>query len=108
MSFVELFELSLLAAPVGVVLAIVAGFWFRSGWPILIALVAAPIGGFLGRWAWEWLAYKPPGVGFGSEFEGYDWVMGFASVTLLVGALLGSALAAYRSGRFRRVRPERG
>ena len=93
---VELFEFSLLAAPVGVLLAIVAAVKFRSGWSLLTALPGGLIGGLLGRLAWEWFATKAVGVDFGSEFEGYDWVAGSASVGLLIGALLGSALAAKR------------
>jgi hypothetical protein len=93
---VELFEFSLLAAPAGVVLAIVAAVRFRSGWSILAALLGGPIGWLIGRVAWEWFATKSEGFDFGSEFEGYDWVIGFASVGVLVGALLGSALAAKR------------
>jgi hypothetical protein len=51
----------------------------------------------VGRFAWEWFADRPPGFDFGSEFEGYDWVIGFASVAALVGALLGVWLSARRS-----------
>jgi hypothetical protein len=94
---VELFEYSLLAAPAGVVLAIVAAIRFRSGWPLLMAPLGGLIGGLLGRVAWEWFATKQVGFDFGSEFEGYDWVIGFASVGVLVGAVLGSALAAKRA-----------
>jgi hypothetical protein len=93
---VELFDVSLLAAPAGVVFAIVAAVRFRSGWPFLIAPLGGLIGGLLGRLAWEWFAHKAAGVGFGSEFEGYDWIIGFVSVGVLVGAALGSALAAKR------------
>ena len=90
----ELFECSLFAAPAGVMLAIVGAIRFRSGWPLLVAPLGGLSGGFLGRWAWEWFATKQIGFDFGSEFEGYDWVIGFASVGVLVGAALGSALAA--------------
>ena len=92
----ELFEYSLLAAPAGVGLAIVAAIRFRSGWPLLVAPLGGLMGGFLGRWAWEWFTTKQVGFDFGSEFEGYDWVIGFASVGVLVGAMFGSALAAKR------------
>ena len=95
----ELFDFSLLAVPVGVVLAIVAAVWFRSGWSLLTALLGALIGWLLGRVAWEWFANKPVGVGFGSEFEGYDWVAGTAALGLLIGAVLGSVLAAKRGQR---------
>jgi hypothetical protein len=37
----------------------------------------------------EWFADPPIGFEFGSEFEGYDWVAGFASVGGLIGALAG-------------------
>lgn len=95
----ELFEVSLVGAPAGVVVAVVAAVWFRSGWPLLMAPLGGVIGGFLGRVAWEWFATKVVGFDFGSEFEGYDWVMGFASVGVLAGAVLGSALAAWRARR---------
>ena len=95
----ELFEYSLLAAPAGILLAIVAAMRFRSGWSLLTALLGVPIGGLLGRLAWEWFATKAVGFDLGSEFEGYDWVAGSASVGLLVGAMLGSALAAKRRRR---------
>jgi hypothetical protein len=96
---VELFEFSLLAAPVGVLLAIVEAVKFRSGLSLLTALLGGVIGGLLGRLAWEWFATKAVGVDFGSEFEGYDWVLGSASVGLLIAAVLGSALAARRQRR---------
>ena len=99
MSVVELFDVSLLAAPAGVVLAIVAALSFRSGWSLLTALFGGLIGGFLGRLAWELFANKAVGFDFGSEFEGFDWVAGFASVGVLVGAVSGSAIAAYRRRR---------
>jgi hypothetical protein len=52
----------------------------------------------------EWFANKAVGIDFGSEFEGYDWVIGIASVGVLFGAVLGSGLAAMR----RRLRMRRG
>jgi hypothetical protein len=58
----ELFEFSLLAAPTGVLLAVVAAVRFRSGWSILAALLRGLMGGFFGRWAWEWFA--PKSIGF--------------------------------------------
>jgi hypothetical protein len=96
---VELFTISLFAAPVGVFLAVVAAVRFRSGWSILAALLGGPMGWLIGRLAWEWFAPKSEGFDFGSEFEGYDWVIGFASVGVLIGAVLGSALAAKRGRR---------
>jgi hypothetical protein len=96
---VELFEFSLFAAPAGVLLAVVAAVRFRSGWPLLTALLGGLIGWFVGRLAWEWFATKNLGFDFGSEFEGYDWVAGYASVGVLVGAVLGSAWAATRRRR---------
>ena len=56
--------------------------WLPSG--------AGPAGSSV---AWrEWFATKQVGFEFGSEFEGYDWVAGFASVGVLVGAVLGLAV----------------
>ena len=95
----DLYDVSLYAAPAGVVVAIVVAIKFRSGWPFLFAPVGGVIGGFLGRVAWEWFATKAIGFDFGSEFEGYDWVLGFASVGVLVAAMLGSALAVKRARR---------
>jgi hypothetical protein len=105
---VELFDYSLVAAPVGIVLAIAVAIRFRSGWSILAAVVALPIGGLVGRFSWEWFADKPPFVEFGSDFEGYDWVIGFACVGVLLGAILGSWFAAHRSGRLRGTAEARG
>ena len=98
----DLYDLSLDAAPAGVVVAIVVAIKFRSGWPLLMAPLGGLIGGFLGRVAWEWFATKQVGFDFGSEFEGYDWVIGFASAGVLVGAMLGSALAVKRARLHRR------
>jgi hypothetical protein len=96
---VDLYDFSLDAAPAGIVIAIVVAIRFRSGWPLLMAPVGGLIGGFVGRVAWEWFATKAVGFDFGSEFEGYDWVIGFAFVGVLVGAMLGSALAVKRAWR---------
>jgi hypothetical protein len=65
--------------------------------PLVIGLVALPLGAVVGRFTWEWFADRPPGFDFGSEFEGYDWVVGFASAAALIGALLGLWLSARRS-----------
>jgi H+/Cl- antiporter ClcA len=97
---VALFDASLDAAPAGVVIAVVVAVRFRSGWPLLMAPLGGVIGGLLGRVAWEWFATKQVGFDFGSEFEGYDWVLGFASVGVLVGAVLGTALAVKRARRW--------
>jgi hypothetical protein len=96
---VDLYDFSLDAAPAGIVIAIEVAIRFRSGWPLLMAPVGGLIGGFVGRVAWEWFATKAVGFDFGSEFEGYDWVIGFAFVGVLVGAMLGSALAVKRARR---------
>jgi hypothetical protein len=96
---VDLYDFSLDAAPAGILIAIVVAIRFRSGWPLLMAPVGGLIGGFVGRVAWEWFATKAVGFDFGSEFEGYDWVIGFAFVGVLVGAMLGSALAVKRARR---------
>lgn len=95
----DLYDFSLDAAPAGIVIGIVVAIRFRSGWPLLMAPVGWLIGGFVGRVAWEWFATKAVGFDFGSEFEGYDWVIGFAFVGVLVGAMLGSALAVKRARR---------
>jgi len=51
--------------------------------PLVMGLVALPLGAVVGRFTWDWFADRPPGIDFGSEFEGYDWVIGFASVAAL-------------------------
>jgi hypothetical protein len=76
---VELFDLSLWAVPIGIALAVVALVWRRWVLPLFGAVVGVPIGGVVGRYAWEWFADRPPWLDFGSEFEGLDWVIGFAS-----------------------------
>jgi hypothetical protein len=50
----------------------------------------------IGRLAWGWFAHPPLGTDFGSEFEGYDGVIGFASVSALRGVLVGVVLASPR------------
>ena len=69
----------------------------RWALPLVFGLAALPLGAVVGRFAWEWFADPPPGFEFGSEFEGFDWVIGFASVAALLGALLGVWLSARRS-----------
>jgi hypothetical protein len=93
----ELFDHSLWGAPLALVIAGVALVWRRWVLPLVIGLVALPLGAVVGRFTWEWFADRPPGFDFGSEFEGYDWVVGFASAAALVGALLGLWLSARRS-----------
>ena len=93
----ELFDYSLLGAPLALVIAVVALVWRRWVLPLVVGLVAIPLGAVVGRFAWEWFADRQPGFDFGSEFEGYDWVIGFASVSALVGALFGVWLSARRS-----------
>jgi hypothetical protein len=90
---VELFDISLLAAPVSLVLVVVASVWTRSLLPIGLLLVGSLIGALAGRLAWEWFAHPNVGVEFGSEFEGYDWVLGSTSVGALIGALSGAWIA---------------
>jgi hypothetical protein len=96
---VELYDYSLWAAPVGLVIGTVVLFWRRRVLPLLLGLAAVPLGGVVGRVAWEWFANPPSGVDFGSEFEGFDWVVGFASVGGLVGTVAGIWLSARRSRR---------
>jgi hypothetical protein len=92
---VELFDYSLWGAPLALLIAVVALVWRVL--PLLFGLVALPLGAVVGRLAWEWFADRPPGFDFGSEFEGFDWVIGFASMAALFGALLGAWLSARRS-----------
>jgi hypothetical protein len=92
---VELFDYSLWGAPLALLIAVVALVWRVL--PLLFGLVALPLGAVVGRLAWEWFADRPPGFDFGSEFEGFDWVIGFASMAALFGALLGVWLSARRS-----------
>jgi hypothetical protein len=96
---VELFDLSLWAVPMGIALAVVALVWWRWVLPLFGAVVGVPIGGVVGRYAWEWFADRPPWLDFGSEFEGLDWVIGFASVGGLVGALTGLGVSVWRRSR---------
>ena len=103
---VELFDYSLWAAPVGLAIATVELIWHRRLLPLVLCLAGVPLGGLVGRVAWEWFADPPPGFDFGSEFEGYDWVIGFASIGGLIGALAGVWLSARRHGRDS-VRPVR-
>ena len=93
---VELFDVSLLAAPAGAIVAVVASVWARHLEPIGLTILGLFLGGMVGRLSWEVFANPPEGFGFGSEFEGYDWVIGFASVGALVGAVVGTWIASRR------------
>ena len=95
----ELYDYSLWAAPVGLAIATVELIWHRRLLPLLLGVAGVPLGALLGRVAWEWLADPPLGFDFGSEFEGYDWVIGFASVGGLIGALAGVWLSMRRHRR---------
>jgi hypothetical protein len=48
------------------------------------------LGGVVGRLSYGLFANPAEGLGFGSEFEGYDWVIGFASAGGFFGALVGT------------------
>lgn len=100
----ELFDASILAIPAGLIVASVACVWTRHLAPIAAAFLGAFVGGVIGRTAWSVLAGPPTGFDLGSEFEGYDWVAGFASVGILGGALLGTWFAVRRR-RARRTSP---
>jgi hypothetical protein len=66
---------------------------------MLLGVAGVSLGALVGRVAWEWFADPPLGFDFGSEFEGYDWVIGFASVGGLIGALTGVWLSMRRHRR---------
>lgn len=89
----ELFDYSLWAAPVGLAIATVELIWHRRLLPLLVGLGGVLLGGIVGRVAWEWFTDPQIGFEFGSEFEGYDWVIGFASVGGLIGVLSGVCLS---------------
>jgi hypothetical protein len=60
------------------------------------------LGGLAGRLSYGLFANPPEGFDFGSEFEGYDGVIGFASLGALAGALVGTWVSAHRrQGRAR-------
>jgi hypothetical protein len=84
----DLFDYSLCGAPLAFGIAVVALVWRRWVLPLICGLFALPVGAVAGRFAWEWFADRPPGFDFGYEFEGFDWVIGFASVAALLGVLL--------------------
>jgi prolipoprotein diacylglyceryltransferase len=96
---VELFDYSLWAAPVGLVIGTVELIWHRRLLPLLLGLVGVLLGSLFGRVAWEWVADPQIGFEFGTEFEGYDWVAGLASVGGLIGALARIWLSARRHRR---------
>jgi hypothetical protein len=95
----ELFDISLWGAPLALVLALVVLAWRRWVLPFLLGIIALPLGGLAGRLAWEWFADRAPGFEFGSEFEGYDWVIGFASVGSLMGVIVGVFMSAHRHAK---------
>jgi hypothetical protein len=93
----ELFDYSLWGAPLALGIALVALVWRRWMLPLVF-----------GSSRCHWVPSSAgsrgngsrtghPGLDFGSEFEGSDWVIGFASVAALFGALLVVWLSARRS-----------
>ena len=102
----ELFDVSLLAAPAGLVVSVVATAVARHPAPIALLIPGLLLGAVVGRLAWELFADPPIGIEFGSEFEGYDWVAGFASVGALVGALVGTWIAVRRRRRRKVLDPQ--
>jgi hypothetical protein len=95
----ELYEYSLLAAPLALIVAVAGSVLSRHLAPIGFMLLGLLLGGVTGRLVFEVLAGPPAGFEFGSEFEGYDWVAGFASVGTLLGAVEGSWLGLRRRRR---------
>ena len=92
----ELFDYGVVAGPLGAVVAVVASVWLRSGWPIVGAILGIVLGGVVGRVGFALLAEPRPGIDWGSNLEGFDWLTGFACVGLLVGGIIGSLVAAAR------------
>jgi len=96
---VDLYDVAAWTAPAALVVAVVALVWRRWVLPLILGLGALVLGGVVGRAAWEWIADPPHGFDFGSELEGFDWVIGYAAVGSLVGALAGVWISARRTGR---------
>ena len=94
----ELSEYSIWAAPLALALAVAALLARRWVLPLVLGLAGLPVGGVIGRYAWEWSSH-PRWQEFGSDFLGYDWVVGFAAVGSLVGALVGLGVSAWRHRR---------
>jgi len=95
----EPFDVSLWAAPLALAIALSVLVAARWVWPLALGVAGLPLGGALGRVAWEILADRPAWRDFGSDFAGYDWVIGFASVGALVGTLVGVAISSRRARR---------
>ncbi|HEY6567309.1 MAG TPA: hypothetical protein VI341_07300, partial [Actinomycetota bacterium] len=72
----------------------IASISFRDGWPIVCAILGTVVGGVVGRVAYE--VFADPAVEFGSNLGGFDWILGFASVGLLVGGIIGGLVSARR------------
>ena len=90
----ELYDYGVWAGPFGIVVAVIASVWFRSVWPIVGAILGTVVGGVVGRIAFAVVA--DAAIEFGSNLEGYDWILGFASVGLLVGGIIGALAGASR------------
>jgi hypothetical protein len=84
------------AGAAGLVLSIIELVWHRRVLPLLLGLAGMPLGGVAGRVAFEWFADEEFGSGF---LTGYDWVMVYASMGVLVGALVGIVISARRERR---------
>jgi hypothetical protein len=91
----ELYDYGIWAGASGIVVAVIASVWFRSVWPIVGAILGTVAGGVAGRVAFEALA--DPATEFGSNLEGFDWILGFTSIGLLVGGIIGAFASASSS-----------
>jgi hypothetical protein len=89
--------------PLALVIAVVALVWRRWVLPLVFELVALPLGAVVGRFTWEWFADRSPGFDFGSEFDGFDWVIGLASMASLRGSTH-TSITAQAEGAFQRRR----
>jgi len=88
----ELYDYGIWAGALGILVAVITPVWFRSLWPIVGAILGTIVGGVVGRIAFELLA--DPAIEFGSNLEGYDWILGFASDGLLIGGIIGALVSA--------------
>lgn len=90
----EPYDYGIGAGALGIVVAVIASVRYRGVWPIVGATLGTVVGGVVGRVAFEVSA--DPAIEFGSNLEGYDWILGFASVGLLVGGIIGALVSAGR------------
>jgi hypothetical protein len=93
----DLTDLAFRAGIAAAVLAVAGSLALWHPAPLLLGILGLPVGGVAGRLLFD----PPPFTDFGSDMQGYIWVLSFAFIGAFVGAVAGMAWAIW--GRARRA-----